>query len=121
MGYYSEMDFAGKLKPNKVEELKKKIKEIKEKSKKSKKLEGFYWYFLEDAMITKNENGWWIDWDDYDGKWYFDEEFAKFIAPYVENQDMIFHGEDGETWGYRFQDGKILILEAVMEVKGELV
>lgn len=121
MGYYSLMELDGRIKENKVEELKKEIKKI-EKLPDEKKPD-FYHYFLVDMKIEKAENNvfYRIKWDDYYQKWYDDAKFVKFVAPFLTAQDIIFKGEDGETWGYRItEDGKIIILEAVLIERGEL-
>ena len=39
-------------------------------------------------------------------KWGDDELLFNAIAPYVEG-DILCHGEDGNLWGYEFEDGKL--------------
>lgn len=53
-------------------------------------------------IYTENRS---IAFCEYYGKWYNEEEFVIFLAPYVEEGKLLFTGEDGERWGYYF-DGK---------------
>lgn len=38
-------------------------------------------------------------------KFYGSDDFINYLAPLVTEGDLLFRGEDGEQWGYRF-DGK---------------
>jgi hypothetical protein len=61
-----------------------------------------------------------LEWDEIYGKHYGDEEFAQFIAPFVEQGYLRFLGEDGERWGYWFDgNGGVKRLRYVEEIENE--
>ena len=93
MGYYSRMELDGQVKD--LKGLKKAIKEIEKLPDKEKPT--FYFYFLVDMKFEKWEGNYYITWDDYYQKWYDDFNFVKFIAPFLEPQEIIFYGED-DCW-----------------------
>ena len=115
MGYYSRMEFNGKVRKDKVEELKKQIEYLK--SLPDDKKPDFYWYFMIEMKVEEdNEGNTWVTWYDYFQKWYNDLEFVLWISEFVEPQDIMFYGEDGEAWGYRIkEDGKVVELEMVIK------
>lgn len=42
------------------------------------------------------------------------EQWLECLAPYVDNgSELAFWGEDGEIWGYRFENGKLIYTEGV--------
>ena len=41
--------------------------------------------------------------------------WLEYLAPYVEDDsEMVFHGEDDEWWGYRFENGKLINTNAAV-------
>jgi hypothetical protein len=47
-----------------------------------------------------------------------DEDIWRAIAPFVQSSDdatIVYHGEDGGHWGYKFKGGKLIMGEAKME------
>lgn len=46
-----------------------------------------------------------ITYEETTAKWYGDKELVWLLAPLVECGELKFYGEDGVTWGFRF-DGK---------------
>jgi len=120
MGMYSTLEMMGKVKKDKVEELKQGVKKLLE----SKKHDfDFVHYFLEDMKITQDSEGnWWIEWDDYYRKWYDADNFVKFIAPFLEPQDIILYEDSNDVWGYRIrEDGTVAYLEMTFIEIGELI
>ena len=114
MGYYSSMEITGKIKKGKEKELKKEVERLLNEEERK----NFVDYFLDGMRI---EDGY-IRWDDYECKWYNDKDFVKFIAGYIEPEDIVFYGEDREVWGYRIKkDGRIFRLKMIMVEDGELV
>lgn len=58
--------------------------------------------------------------EDSERKNYETEMLARIIAKFAQNKDPIeimFQGEDGEEWGYRIKDGKLIYLEEVKTFK----
>jgi len=120
MGMYSTLELMGKVKKDKVEELKQAIKKLLEGKREEF---DFVHYFLEDMKITQDSEGnWWIEWDDYYRKWYDADNFVKFIAPFLEPQDIILYEDSNDVWGYRIrEDGTVAYLEMTFIEIGELI
>lgn len=123
MGYSSAMECNVKIKLDRkehflkaVEEAKKKRAEIQKKAGYNQEYE-FVDEFLLELEIAEDGN---LEYDDYYQKWYADEEFVKFLAPYVREGTLRFVGEDGERWGYHF-DGKggIRLLRFIEEIEDD--
>ena len=114
MGMYSVMELSGKIKKGKEKELKEAVKKLL----KQENAPDFVRYFLEDMKIS---NGY-IEWDDYYQRWYYEDEFVKFIAPFLEPQDIIFYADDGIVWGYRIKkDGSVWELEMILIEKNKVI
>jgi len=117
MGYYFTMMGDLKIKKEKIKEFKEKLKEIKKKADK----EEFYFvnYFFGDDFSI--DEGGWLNWEEYYGKWYGDEEFVKFIKDFVEETRIYFVGEDGQQWGYYFDGkGRVFMIGFKEEIVKEL-
>lgn len=53
----------------------------------------------------RSENGW----DETCVRW------LERLAPYVkDDSEMVFHGEDDEWWGYRFENGELMDMKAAV-------
>lgn len=55
---------------------------------------------------------WFLEWSEHEeGKWYCQDEWVKWIAPFIKSGIMRFKGEDGEVWGWRFMNGNVKAIE----------
>ncbi|PNX46583.1 MAG: hypothetical protein BV457_07450 [Thermoplasmata archaeon M9B1D] len=52
---------------------------------------------------------WKLVWkENYSAKWYYNDEWVKWIAPFIQVGTLKFSGEeDGEYWGYKFENGNV--------------
>ena len=99
MGYYSRIELVNvQIKGGCVAGLKRYIKEHKSDE------EGFG-YFLNSVRVESGFLVW--DFADERGKWYSEEEFARWLASYAAGGRVILHSEenDGSVWGWEF-DGQ---------------
>ncbi len=104
MGYHSQMDINLHIKPSLI---KKFIALVKRKREEKSELARYY---LEDLLIEEGQ----IRFIEYYNKWYGDGEFARFLAPYVQEGSLVFRGEDGINWGYWFDGkGNVQIIEFI--------
>ena len=55
-------------------------------------------------------------WHNYENGW--NEtciQWLEYLAPYTEDDsEMVFHGEDDEWWGYRFENGELINTKAAI-------
>lgn len=113
MGYYVSMEIGGKLKPSKIEELRKKMEQMRIDSEKpcdDYNDRNIVWE--EFLFMAEIENGYLV-FSDYNCKFDGYEDFISFIAPYLEPQDITFVGEDDARWGWRIKDdGSIVELRS---------
>lgn len=73
--------------------------------------------FLEYISCEKDRS---IAFDECWGKWSSQEEFARFIAAYVEEGKLLFIGEDSERWGYYFNGkGNVQFISFVETISDE--
>lgn len=108
MGYYSTMEMGLEIKESMVEDF---LEEVEKRKKEDCDLSNF---FLADLSLDEDRG---ISFPEYFGKWYGDEEFAKFVAKYVEEGRLTFTGEDGEKWGYFFDGrGNVKLIEYIEKV-----
>ena len=113
MGYYSEVVFKNiKILKDKIGEFNKEIKALKISKNAPEWVSEF-------GDIKANNDGSITLEYDY-GKFYDDENFAKFLSRFVNSGEIIFYGEDGTIWGYRFENDKILKLETMLVERGVL-
>ena len=104
MGYYENATFDFKIKKNKQKQLLKKIKEM------SKDNPLKQWWFNENFNgIDKYD---YLDYRNYYQRWYYEEDFLKFIKDYAEEGYLTFLGEDSEISKYYF-DGKGEVYEVM--------
>lgn len=139
MGFYSTIEETANIKKEKVEEFRQKCKEMRERRNKGefdveydaegkkspyKNLKNQYEfidYFIDEDWLKIADDGS-MDFNDWTGKFYGDEGFAVFIAPYVEEGRMIFCGEDGGKYGYEFDGkGKVFHLDFPDPIRGNEV
>src|SRR3989304_3227059 len=119
MGYYSTLELDVKVKIDKIEALKKAIADKKAqctcntvKSGGLCEIDDFPHYLFWDDFKVDSEGH--LLWDEWTIKWYKDTELAIFLKDYFGAGDMVFVGENGERWGYRFDgDGNAYNLEFV--------
>lgn len=105
MGYYSTITNMPKI--EKVKELREAYKKLKEERKEEiargigETPISFIDYF--DFEVTDEGH---MEFAEYTGKFYDTDRFAVFLAPYVKSGMLEFDGEDGDSWGYHFKNGK---------------
>ena len=114
MGYYSSMKAEYIINKDKVEELKTEIKRLN--NLKDNEKPEFVDYFLDSVEIEFSNKEYYLLWEDYNCKWYNDEEFIIFIQPFLDFNlhnfyEVYFRGEDSEDWGYKIYIDKIIHLE----------
>ena len=113
MGYNSEISHELTIKPILLEEFKQAVKERIEMF--MEKDDNIVDYFLGELTIGHDGK---LEWDEIYAKHYGDEEFAQFIAQFVEQGYLRFVGEDGERWGYWFDgNGGVKRLRYVEEIE----
>jgi len=49
--------------------------------------------------------------EDFYQKWYYEEQWIRAIAPFIETAELEFIGEDSERWGYIIEKRKAYCLE----------
>ena len=113
MGYYSELElnrttFISKVHPDQIAS---KLSEIDEYL-------GNYRFVLIDE-ISENKYSIELQVESSNAKHYADEALAILIAkimhPDSESIEMKFYGEDGESWGYRLESGRVIKLRTVWQ------
>ena len=104
MGYNSTIELNVTI--GKVDEFRKYLGEIKKKvsSGKGNSMEQLIDFFLD------IEDGWLIA-EEPCGKWYEDKEMVFEIAKFDAEGTIEFIGEDGERWGYMFEEDGIYDIE----------
>lgn len=106
MGYYSTMGGCLRVWEDKRVVFEEAI-EVFRREHSGKKMSRFF----EEMTISDDR---WIEYDESTGKWYGDDEFAKFIAPFVEDGRLSFIGDDNERWEYRFDgEGNVFFSEFI--------
>ena len=120
MGYYSTMDECNFVSNISAEEITKKWHEKLKENKDNYEDEGFE--FRENGEKDGRYQIEVVPWnEEYYGKFYEDEEIAKFISTVIAQGDytiLSFTGEDGAKWGYFIRLGKIRNIEYVAMVDG---
>jgi len=113
LGYYSSIEIDTRIKEAHVQE-------VREKSKEAVKItsaihEATYVDWHLGDMCIEDDGG--FGYDETYQKWYGDWELVKFLAPHVEQGDIIFIGEDGVRVGYHFDgQGNIFDIQFVEKV-----
>jgi hypothetical protein len=101
------MSYPPKCRPDKIEALRQAITEVTDEH-----LKGI---FL-DALTITDEG--WLDYENFHSNWHHLEEFAKFLAPFLEAGRLTFQDNDGTT-GFEF-DGEGNVYNLVYDVyRGE--
>ena len=67
-----------------------------------------FWHYWEDIFVDDNGQ---IDFEEYNFKAYEEVEFVKWLNQFKPSGTLRLQGEEGEYWGYEFQDGKIYELD----------
>jgi len=100
MGYYSYMD-SNNLEILNPEAVKGVISE-------SSGIEDLHYFKVEKHTSADGKESYSLEPEDGDfyGKWYYQEDLVRDIAPYVKGE-IIYTGEDGEKWGYLIKDRKV--------------
>lgn len=100
MGYSSYLVCDFRVLPERKNNFLKAVENAKKQWEETKnpKLEFVETYFDDEFLLL--DDGYFEYFEHY-GKWYNDEEFAKFLTPYVRGR-LIYEGEDGNKWGYYF-------------------
>lgn len=75
-----------------------------------------HWGF--DTYARKNGDIVIYSYDDKSGQ---EEYMLSVLAPYIEDSEMIWSGEDGERWALVFRDGKMSIHDVELTIKYDLV
>jgi hypothetical protein len=106
MGYYSTIEETPKI--NKPVEFNKALAEEKEKGIDS----GYNWqnFWVDNIKLEGTINT--LDFEEYHFKAYEIEDFVKWLNQFEPQGDLILLGEEGELYGFRFRDGKILELQS---------
>lgn len=141
MGYYSTMSLDGEIKSGKEKAFKKAIEKAKAKREKiikkdfekqrcvSKELEfidEFFGDFNKFNIVSSKPKSepieiFYLDFDDYCGKFCNDEGFVRFVAPFLVPQDIEFVGEDGVYVGYRIKENGDIVRLVQSIVEDELL
>ena len=113
MGYYSELElprttFTSKVHPDQITS---KLSEI------NQYLDNYKFVLINE--ISENKYSVELQVESNNAKHYADEALAILIAkimhPDSESIEMKFYGEDGETWGYRLEPGRVTKLITVWQ------
>ena len=100
MGYYTNLEIDVKVKPEAVDKFKEDIYKLRAEADK----DGLHWFnYYYDLWINKDRS---IKFDDYERKFYFHEQFASWLAKYVEEGYIYCKGEDPEDIWCIYFDGK---------------
>ncbi|MDA3813712.1 MAG: hypothetical protein PF570_05600 [Candidatus Cloacimonetes bacterium] len=113
MGYYSSLNFDCKVKN--VEMLKGLLAEVKLKIASGIAED---WEYELDLLIVDQGGDIYLE-DNY-AKWYNDEIWVMHLAPFLEDGEIEFIGEEGKRWGYFIEDGKAYVCN-YEKTKGELL
>jgi hypothetical protein len=100
MGYYSSIDDTPSIK--KIEEFEKVKSEMSEDKT-------AWWRFWEDVVFDKQMNRIWFE--ETNQKFYEAEEFVKWLNQFEPSGRLMFQGEEGEYWGFEFDNGKVFVIE----------
>ena len=100
MGYYSTLIIDPCVKDDCMKDVRGLLAEIKLKI--SANIAEDWEYELD--WLELDDDGWFCCEDLY-AKWYYDEEWIRKLAPFLEDGDVEFIGEDGSKWGYRIENG----------------
>jgi hypothetical protein len=108
MGYYSSVEYDIVAKKDKIKAFNAKIKELKDKQIDCN-------FYFENLRANEETGQLYYTDDEYNRKHYGDEELMKNIVQYLEDGRIIFHGEDGESWGYEINNGMLFELIFIIE------
>jgi Fe-S cluster assembly iron-binding protein IscA len=113
MGYYSSVNIECSVKD--IKKLKGLFAEIKLKIASGIAED---WEYELDILAVDEDGDIYLE-DNY-AKWYYDEKWILKLAPYLDDGEIEFIGEEGERWGYFIEDGKAYITN-YEKTKGELL
>ena len=97
MGYYSTIQETPKIEL--IEEFKWEVEGFKNDDE-IKTPE--FWDYWEDIFVDDNGQ---IDFEEYNFKAYEEVDFVKWLNKFKPSGTLRLQGEEGEFWGYEFQDG----------------
>jgi hypothetical protein len=67
---------------------------------------------FEDMRYSAGEFGDYIEIGEFEGeKLGSDEEMFEMLAPYLEDCEIVYEGEDGNDWKQTIKDGKVSVVE----------
>lgn len=113
MGYYSSVNIECSVKN--VEMLKGLLAQVKLKI--ASGIAEDWEYELDLLTVDKDGD---IYCEDNYAKWYNDEKWVLRLAPFLEDGEIEFIGEEGERWGYFIENSKAYICQ-YEKTKGELL
>lgn len=117
MGYYSNIRIDLKIKPKARPKIRRIINQFNNTPNDNH--EEWKHYFLYDIKI---EDDGYITLDDYNRKFYHDDEFVLWLKDYCTKGTIQFVGEDGERWGYDFDgEGNVYELEYPPPKRGKKI
>lgn len=112
MGYHSDLFIDVKIRKEKIGEFIQKLEDYRE----DKNIKEKYWE-IEDLKI---DNEGFIEYEDYNAKWYNIDDLIKFLKGYTTNGTIKLIGEDNERWGYEFYNDAVYEIEYIEERGKEL-
>lgn len=134
MAYYSMINLVGLIKPKLVNKLKAEVTHIQDITNRAimnadasaiDRLPVFYFSFILKMGVIETDfkNRTYIDFDEYHDEWVNDEEFIRFIAPYLIEEDITFIGENNYKWGYRINSNGTVtkLFYETRTIEGELL
>lgn len=127
MSYYSEMTAWPKISEDKVQKFKEKVIEINSLISehglnwKSKKYDENILTFVYCLDCINSDGS--IEISNTNAKWGNCEKLSEFFLPYITDYDveeLLFKGENGETWGYVYRCGNVFNVSSVNDVESAL-
>lgn len=72
-------------------------------------------FWFPDRPVPCSDNGEIYHLSYYSNTWDADcDQWLEYLAPYaVDGSELVLREEDGEIWGYRFENGKLIYTEGV--------
>ena len=110
MGYYSSIEFDGRVRKDKIKEFNENFKKLEDEWENGSNPQGWVGYYI---GLRADEEGYvYFEDGDYYGKFYDNEELIGFLLKNGFVGDVKLVGEDGHGWGYMItEDGRVLKLE----------
>ena len=102
MGYYSTLNIETIIKEENIKDVRGILAGIKLKIS-ANIAKG--WEIELDLLILNDDGVFEIGDNDWYTKWYHEEKWIEKLAPFFENGDIEFTGEEGEKYGYRIING----------------